>query len=464
MTAESGRSLDNEACVDPADLIEEYNPPGETDNCSTHTSLVGEKPKLAPDLLVSKNVDKTLVSEGDTLQYVITAANAGQLKARSPLTVKDTLPASVTIVGTPVTTNGWTCNVVPNGGTVDITCTDPGSGLDPGAFVTITINATVNSGTAAPIANTATADPAQFDDCPDPGAFDCVNETETGNNSATIISNVSGAPFDLSIASITDNPDPVTPGQALKYSVVAVNGGTQAANDVHIRIDLPGAGATFVGADGSNGFNCAAPVLNAIDCVGDLPAGGNTVIMVTVTAVLAPPGDLTLGATIDPTNAFTDETDEGNNSQTEVTTVSGTACVGCVDLVAAQLVAAPDPAGAGGSTVFTYVLINVGDLPTSLTDTQPLTFFDVASSGPATFSAVTSSNPAITCTASASGANFVLNDCFGNLAPGQGVTLKITASALTAGSITAAGTADPALIVPEFKEDNNTITNSVVVQ
>jgi hypothetical protein len=64
----------------------------------------------------------------------------------------------------------------------------------------------------------------------------------------------------------------------------------------------------------------------------------------------------------------------------------------------------------------------------------------------------------------ASWANFVLNSCFGNLGPGQGVTLKIQASGLPAGNVTAFGTADPALVVPEFRENNNTISNSVVVQ
>ncbi len=139
-------------------------------------------------------------------------------------------------------------------------------------------------------------------------------------------------------------------------------------------------------------------------------------------------------------------------------------CTECIDLVAVQLVASPDPAAAGGSTIFRYVLINFGDQPTSLTATQPLTFFDVAGSGPATFAAVTSSDPSITCTSLQSGANFVLNDCFGNLGPGQSVTLTITASSLTAGSIIAAGTADPTLVVPEFLNNNNSITNSVVVQ
>jgi uncharacterized repeat protein (TIGR01451 family) len=391
-------------------------------------------------------------------------ANAGQVKAASPLTVKDKLKASLTIVGTPVTTNGWTCTVTGNmDGTTDVACNDPGSGLDVGEFATITINATVNAGVTTPIANSATADPANFVDC-DSNTFDCVNETEITNNTGSIVSNVFGAPFDLAIGSITDNPDPATPGQALTYTVVAVNGGTQVANNVVVRLNLPNPGATFVGADGTNGFNCGAPVANAVDCVGNLPAGGNTVIQVKLTVVLAPPGDLTLVATIDPLNAFTNESDEGNNTQSEVTTVSGAVCTGCVDLIAAQLVASPDPTSVGGSTTFKYTLINTGDQPTALSATQPLTFFDVAATGPATFSVITPSNPAITCTVSASGANFVLNDCFGNLGPGQGVTLTITASGLAAGNVTASGVADPALAVPEFHENNNTLTNSVVVQ
>ena len=40
MTAEGGRSLDNEACIDTLLKIEEFDPPGEGDNCSTHSSLL----------------------------------------------------------------------------------------------------------------------------------------------------------------------------------------------------------------------------------------------------------------------------------------------------------------------------------------------------------------------------------------------------------------------------------------
>lgn len=457
MTAESGRSLDNEACVDPDDVIKEFD---ENDNCSTHTLGVGQKPTFAPDLLVSKNADKTVASEGDTLVYTILVANAGTAKAKSPLKLTDELPSSVTIVGTPVTTNGWTCDITA---LPVITCADPGSGLDVGEFAQITINTTVNAGVTTPFANTAKADPALVD----PGTSDeLLDESNTDNNESTVTTGVSNAPFDLSIVSITDTPDPATQGKPVKYTVVAANGGSLPAPAALVRITLPNPGAMFIGADGTNGFNCAAPVGTTVDCVGDLPAGGNTTITVNLAVTLAPPGDLTLTATIDPLNAFTDETDEGNNTQNEVTTVSGEVCIACVDLVATQLTAAPDPASAGSSTVFTFVIVNAGDMPTTFNPTtQNLAFFDVFATGPATFAAVTSSNPAaVSCTAVATNANSVLNDCTGNLAPGEGVILKLTASALTAGSITAFGTLDPGGVIAEFKENNNLASNSVIVQ
>ena len=57
--------------------------------------------------------------------------------------------------------------------------------------------------------------------------------------------------LDLAVSTITDIPDPVAPGQPLKYTIVAVNGGTNAATNVHIEVTLPSSGVTFVNADGS---------------------------------------------------------------------------------------------------------------------------------------------------------------------------------------------------------------------
>ena len=114
----------------------------------------------------------------------------------------------------------------------------------------------------------------------------------------------------------------------MKYPIVAVNAGTDDANNVKIAINLPdAAAASFENADGTNGFNCPAPVSNVVTCVGNLPPGGDTTITVTVTVLLGlvPPADLTLTATIVPTyggiKTETSRSNEGNNTQTEVTTV-----------------------------------------------------------------------------------------------------------------------------------------------
>src|SRR5262249_30907940 len=159
-TAEGGRSLDNEACVDPDNKITESN---ETDNCSTaSTSTTGNQPAQRPDLVVINTVEPSgPVTPGVDLTYTVTVMNAGTAKAKRPLTLTDTLPDHVTFVNTDTTAN-WTCTfTAPK----TIACHEPpapngGDGLDVGGTATITIHATYNGGATAPIVNTATIPPA----------------------------------------------------------------------------------------------------------------------------------------------------------------------------------------------------------------------------------------------------------------------------------------------------------------
>ena len=69
MTAESGKPLDNQACVDPNHLIEQFTPPGRTDDCSTHTTIISGT-KRSPNLFVTKNGDPTQVTSGTALTYI----------------------------------------------------------------------------------------------------------------------------------------------------------------------------------------------------------------------------------------------------------------------------------------------------------------------------------------------------------------------------------------------------------
>ena len=441
VTAEDNRSLDNQACVDPANVIEEFSPPGESDNCSTHTTPIGPAPKKHPDLKVEKTVNPTQATPDQDLTYTITVQNHGDADAQGPVTVSDQVPAQTTFVSASGT--GWTCPA-PVGGV--ITC-QLAAGLTQGSTADpITIVVHVNVAATSAITNTAVAAPALAD----PADTGAENETSLDDNDSTVVASIGSPAFDLSIADIVDNPDPAIRGQQVTYTVIGLNTGTDPANGVVIQIALPASGATLVGAAGSNGFNCAAPVGTTIDCTGDLPGGGNTAITLNFLVNMSASADLTLTATIDPGNAFP-EPNETNNSQTETTTVSGGGCPNpdCVDLVAAQLDDSPDPVATSANVTYTLVIANIGALPASLGGSQ-LAFFDLF--GNVSLVSYGTSDATITCSTVSSTTSQLLSDCVGDLGPGQAVTLTITVTVNGGTTVTAKALVDPLNVVPEFND------------
>ena len=445
MTAETNRSLDNEACVDPDNKIEEFVPPGETDNCSTATTPVLPTTKKSPDLKVTKTASPDVVTPGGALVYTIHVENAGNADAQTPLTLTDELAATLTHVSSSAT-NGWTCTF----SAPTVTCNDGGSGLAQGASTDITINVTTAVDVSSPITNTATAATATSD----PSDPDAENETNVDNNHSTVVTSIGTPGFDLVVADILDTPDPALRGKPLTYTVIASNGGTDTASGVHISLGLPAAGVTFLGAAGSNGFTCGAPASNTVDCTGNLPGGGSTNLTVNFIVNLGASDDpLTFTATIDPANAFT-ESNEGNNTASETTTVSGDTCTTatCIDLVAAQLTASANPVANGGSLTYTLTVVNIGATATTLSGSDPLVFFDLF--GNVSTAVPTSSNPAVACNtnaASVPGSN-LLSDCFGNLGPGESVTLTLTVTVNGGTTVSARGWADPTDVIEEFND------------
>jgi uncharacterized repeat protein (TIGR01451 family) len=441
VTAENNRSLDNQACVDPDDVIEEFVPPGETDNCSTHTTPVGPNPKKHPDLAVEKTVSPTEATPDQDLTYTVTVQNIGDADAQGPVTVTDEVPLQTTFVSAAGT--GWTCPA-PVGGV--ITCQLAG-GLAQGATADpITIVVHVDVTATSSITNSALAAPAVAD----PTDPDAENETNLDNNSDTVVAGIGSPAFDLSIADIVDNPDPAVRGQQVTYTVIGLNTGSDPANGVIVRVALPPTGAILIGAAGSNGFNCGAPASGNVDCTGDLPGGGSTTITLNFLVSMTASADLSLTATIDPGDAFP-EPDNTNNSQTETTTVSGTGCAdpNCVDLVAAQLHDSVDPVATGGNVTYTLVIANTGAFPATLGGSQ-LAFFDLF--GNVTLVAYGSSDPAIACSTFSSTSSQLLSDCFGDLGPGQSVTLTIEVTVNGGSTVTAKAEVDPGHVVAEFND------------
>ena len=467
ITADGG-PLDNVACVDDNNKFVESN---EGDNCSEFGTFVSPPPPNSPDLQVSKSVDKTATAPDDDLTYHVSISNVGTAKAQgwngtTGLTVTDTLSSELTFTNA-TGSNGWTCTEAAG----VVTCHDDGSGMDVGANAQITILAHVKTTATVPVINTASAVPALVD--PQPPTATSVDETpdHLANNTSSVTSSMAGSGFDLAIASVTDNPDPVSPGQGLKYTIVAVNAGTSTANGVQIQIDLPTAGVTFTGANASNGFSCVPSIPPAgatVLCTGNLAGGGNTTITISlITLLSALPGNISLTATIDPGNAFA-ESNEGNNTITQPTTIStGTTCSGCVDLVASQLITSPEPLSTGGSLTTTFQVVNTGDTPTTLNPASDTLLSLVVSSdgtvgAPSTLAA---SEPGFPCfvDALASTPNMLVTFCRGNLLPAQGVTITLVAPVTGTGAA-AIGTADPNSLVPELGfEGNNQLIQTVII-
>jgi uncharacterized repeat protein (TIGR01451 family) len=440
ITAENNRSLDNEACVDPDDDIEEFDPPGERDNCSTATTPLVPDPKMSPDLKVTKTANVATGTPGENITYTITIENVGTAAAKSPLTLTDDLPDQVAFVSA-AGTNGWTCAEASG----IVTCNDtPGDGLAPGASAEITLVVNVDITATLPIANTAVAALALVDPAP---SDTLENETNVDNNDSTVVVSIGAPGFDLTISDIVDSPDPAVRGNQLSYTVVALNGGSQTANNVHVSIDVPTSGLTFLNAAGTNGFTCGAPVSGTIDCVGTLAGGGSTVITVNFFVHLTAPDSLDVTAEIDRAHTFA-ESIETNNTATEITTVSGDTCLGtitCVDLVAVQATGAPDPVAPGNAATYRVTVVNIGAVSTadaSVNATVEKVWFDLF--GDVTNVTPTSSNPSFSCSVVdfTAGAH-LFSDCTGELGPGQSATFTVTVTVNSGSGVTVRGLADP---------------------
>ena len=464
---QDGGTLGNQACIDPGNQFVESD---ESDNCKTKTTVIK---KYSPNLSVQKSASSGTVTPGETFTYNITVSNIGDVGSGEPVTISDPLPSSVTVVGVPVATNGFTCNV-----TTAVECTDPGNGLPVGGTTTITIQATVNVGVTDPFENTASvaaavADLASAPCSPDPSKCEDETAANQGNNSSTVSTSVGGTSIDLSVLSITDTPDPVNPGQGLEYTIVVVNGGTSStsaiADPAQVKIELPQNGVSFVAADGTNGFNCTQSG-STVTCdgvfqgVGSAPANSTTItVRLTVDSVGAPQ-DLTLVAIADPTGKFV-EPDEGNNTASAVTTVSSSVCSpNCIDLVMAQVLGSPDPVQVGGVENIVVELVNVGDTSTVngagdhvSVDVDVAGKFTGASALPAI--ALTNAPPdAFTCSLTTNVAEHTVYTCTGNLSAGAGVTLTFSATATSGSPQTIVTTATATLsgaLYGDFDPGNN---------
>jgi uncharacterized repeat protein (TIGR01451 family) len=442
ITAESG-TLDNEACIDPDHLIDETS---ELDNCKTKTTQV--EPPPAPNLNINKNASTGTVTAGEEFSYTVTVANVGNADAPTGITVTDPLPSDVTFKSASAT-NGFTC--AHAAGTV--TCNDSGSGLAAGQSTVITIEVTVNSGVTGSFTNTATVN-------------------EGSGESASVTTNVGGAGIDLILTDISDSPDPANIGQNVTYTFAVSNAGTSPSGAFSFTAKMDSGalnGLKFIGAAASQGFICGDIATDTVTCTGSLLSGQSTNVTLTFQILAGTPTSHTLEVKVDPTNAIV-ESSELNNDDTEVTTVTGSLCTNCVDLVAGGILDTPDPVAPGGSLTLVATVSNAGDISTAVLGADQAVVWVILDSR-VTFDSA-SATGGFDCT------DFLffgiqVVQCVGDLGPGQGVavTVNVTADGASDGdTLSNSLLADPFDVFPEgtgsdheFSNDNNIASTSTSV-
>ena len=295
VTAPSGSTLNNTAGVTGTRSAQNF-----TTNASNQTLVQGGSGSPLPDLTINKTGPSTVVA-GASFDYTLTVNNLGTTLAND-IVVTDTLPAGVTLQGTPFTTTSlFTC--ASSGAPITVTCT--GGRVNAGQNGSIRLH--VVAPATGPLTNTAAVDP---DDTIAEG-------NELNNTSAVVNTTVTSAPQQGAITIVkTDDPtviagagpDPVFPSQTLTYKVRVTNAATTRADDVVVVDGTQGLVASSIvatqvitnGALGNgNGCTVAAPEVRC--SIRSLNAGGTLTITIRG-EVMAPAGTTLINTAVATAN------------------------------------------------------------------------------------------------------------------------------------------------------------------
>jgi uncharacterized repeat protein (TIGR01451 family) len=211
--------------------------------------------------------------EGGAITYTVVVSNSGGDQGDNPGNeFTDTLPASLTLVNANATsgTAGTAANTVTWNGAI------PAGGL-----VTITINATVNAGTAgSTISNQGTVTYDHNGDGTNTIAIQTDNPFVVGGPDPTSFTVASGAV----IGATKTVSGTLAAGGSIVYTVVISNtGGDQADNAGNEFTDVLPSSLTLVSASATSGTAVATVGTNTVTWNGAMPGGGSVTITINAT-------------------------------------------------------------------------------------------------------------------------------------------------------------------------------------
>ena len=251
---EAGQTITNTATVSELASIIDPNPGNNsstaTINVQTPGGGCGSSCPTNPqaDISVNKTVDNANPSEGDTVNYTITASDIGTATSTG-VVATDTLPAGVTFVSATTSEGSYASS------TGIWTIGD----IAMNATATLQIAATVNSGTAGTaITNTATIGETATDtDASDKTSSATINVQSNGGGCTSNCGGGGSTPTaEIGIVKTVDNANPY-PGTTIHYTLTVSATGPSPSISVVASDTLP-ADITFVSASSSLGtYNSA---------------------------------------------------------------------------------------------------------------------------------------------------------------------------------------------------------------
>lgn len=352
------------------------------------------------DLQLVKLDSPDPVSPGSTITYDILLTNAGPDTSEF-VSLEDEVPVGTTFVSFVATDPAWTCTtpMVGSGGTVSCSIDSLAAESSASFTLMVAVDAGVTPGTV--ITNTATASA----ETPDP---------DEGFPSASTTTTVALPPptSDVSVTKV-DDPDPVTPGTNLVYTITVTNSGPANATSVNLVDPLPPE-TTFVSLSSPGDWTCVTPPVGTNDAVlCSIPSlsPGSAVFTLTVEvgAGTTPGSEIFNTATV----SSADDVNEGNNNGSASTSVPVPTMLSGTKTVNGTFMP-------GSAVTYTVVLTNSGSLPQA--DNPGAEFTDVL---PSTLTLVGASANSGTATATVATNTVTWN---GGLAGGASVTLTINAT------------------------------------
>jgi uncharacterized repeat protein (TIGR01451 family) len=420
-----------EVIVDPANAIPEAD---ESDNQANETTTVvagGPGAYIDLDVLAPITESSDPVAPSGFLTYSVTIRNTGSGDAFG-VSFRATLPTGSTFRSAddrtpPAPPNPDAFSCTQAGGVV--TCTGARINAGTSRVVDLSVFAPTIPGTY------------RLDVTLDPN--NAIPEGNEGNNSAEEYTRVQlggGGGFINLTASLSDTPDPVTPGGQISYTLSVSNTGTDDAFNVKVRNVLP-AGTGFVSATGTDGFVCLQAG-GVVDCSGGYVkgtnnGGGAAVISITVTAPQAHDVTVTDQAIVDPFNEIA-EASEIDNAASTTTKVESK-----VDLEPTAITGYP---GVNSEGTVTFTVKNNGAAATSgvlVVANLPIGVIPLDMDSPAGWSCATFENP--------------INQavCTGSLGAGATQSFTVRVFRTSDNDLNSSVTVDPNNTIVEYDETNN---------